>query len=295
MLKHVTLLLLLAYSHSSFGQETEYPDSINYKKLRTVIISESAFYLGGIGFLQYVWYHDKQKVPFHLFDDSKGWMQIDKGGHALTAYKETYSGYYGLRKAGVSKSKSLIFGGPLGLFLQTPIEIFDGIYEGWGFSWSDMIANTAGSALFIGQELAWDDQIIKLKMSYQRSEYADLKPHYLGTNQLNSFFYDYNGHTYWLSANLNRIIPSKKIPPWLNVAFGYSANGMFNEFKNSGDFSNYVRHRQFLFSFDIDWTKIPTRNKYLKKVFNSMMVLKIPFPAIEWNKVGGLKGDWLYF
>ena len=57
--------------------------------------------------LQYVWYHDKERVPFHYYNDNKGWLQLDKYGHALTAYKESYSGYYGLRKAGVKKGKAL--------------------------------------------------------------------------------------------------------------------------------------------------------------------------------------------
>lgn len=290
----ITLLLLFILSTAN-AQQREFPDSINTRKLNTVIITQSAFYLGGIGYLQYVWYKDKERVPFHLFDDSKGWMQMDKGGHALTAYKESYFGYYGLRNAGVSRKKSLIFGGPLGLVLQTPIEVFDGLYGGWGFSWSDMIANTAGSALLVAQELVWRDQVIKMKMSYQRSIYAEYKPYYLGENQFESFFYDYNGHTYWLSANINKIIPHKRIPNWLNVAVGYSANGMFSEFENSPNYSEFVRHRQWLLSLDIDWTKIPTKNKYLRKILNSMMVLKIPFPAIEWNKVDGLKGNWMYY
>ena len=50
------------------------------------------------------------------------------------------------------------------------------------------LGNTAGSALLVGQELAYHDQIVKFKMSYQRSEMADQKPWYLGENQFESFF-----------------------------------------------------------------------------------------------------------
>lgn len=39
-------------------------------------------------------------------------------------------------------TKELIYGGPIGLIFQTPIEIFDGLYEKWGYSWPDMAANT---------------------------------------------------------------------------------------------------------------------------------------------------------
>mgnify|MGYP001291101989 CR=1 FL=1 len=93
------------------------------------------------------------------YEDSKGYLQLDKGGHAFTAYRESAAAYRALRSSGVSKKKALLFGGPMGLVFQTPIEIFDGLYEGWGFSWSDMIANTFGSALFMAQEVAFDQQL----------------------------------------------------------------------------------------------------------------------------------------
>jgi hypothetical protein len=79
-------------------------------------------------------------VPFHFFNDNKGYLQVDKFGHAFGAYFESYIGYHWLRKSGVSKSKGLVYGATLGFILQSPIEIMDGIHEGWGFSWGDMAA-----------------------------------------------------------------------------------------------------------------------------------------------------------
>ncbi len=251
--------------------------------------------MGGLSFLQYIWYHNKERVPFHYFNDNKGWLQLDKYGHALTAYKESFTGYYGLRKAGVSKTKSLIYGGPLGFVLQAPVEIYDGLYEGWGFSWGDIIANTSGSALLVAQELLYGDQIIKLKMSYQRSKMAEQKPWYLGENQLQSFFYDYNGHTYWLSANLNRIVPHSKIPNWLNIAFGYSGENMYSEFYNKGDFKYIQRYRQYYFSIDIDWTKISTKHKAVRVLLDAMMVVKLPFPTLEYSGPNGIRIKGFYF
>jgi len=55
------------------------------------------------------------------------------------------------------------------------------------------------------------------------------------------------------------------------------------------------RYRQFLFSFDIDFCKIPARNKNLKRLFNSMFMIKVPFPAIEINTKGQLKFHPLYY
>jgi uncharacterized protein YfiM (DUF2279 family) len=253
-----------------------------------------------MAYLQFVWYKDTERVPFHFYDDSKGYLQIDKMGHAYGAYVESYLCYKWLRSAGVSKKKSLLFGGTMGIILQTPIEIFDGIYEGWGFSWSDMAANTAGSLLFLGQEILFDEQLFQYKFSFYRSTYAPESNGLLGDNTLESLFLDYNGHTYWLSTNINNFVLKDKIPDWLNVAVGYSANGMFGEFENKTSWGGVElpkteRYRQFLLSLDIDWTKIPTKSKFLKGLFQALNFIKIPAPAIELNGRGKLKGHWIYF
>lgn len=276
-----------------------YPDTLNKKKLWTTVGVEMGIYLGGLSFLSFIWYKDKVRVPFHFYDDSKGYLQIDKAGHAYGAYRESYSAYFALRRAGVSKRKALIYGGPIGLIFQTPIEVFDGLYEGWGFSWPDMAANTFGSILFTAQEAIFDEQIILMKFSYSPSIYPDYH-HILGENHLERFFLDYNGHTYWLSANLRSITKNDKIPPWLNVALGYSANGMIKEFSNpefyrGEPFPKLERYRQYIFSLDIDLSRIKTRKKFLRKIFKTINLIKIPFPGIEWNRVDGFRGRAFYF
>lgn len=265
-----------------------------------VISTEAALYLGSMSYLQFIWYKDHESVPFHFYNDNNGYLQVDKFGHAFGSYLESYIGYHWLKSTGVSKKKALIYGGTLGLILQTPIEVFDGLYEGWGFSTGDMIANAAGSALVIGQEMAFDEQIVKYKFSFSRSRYADQANGYLGSNTLQSLFYDYNGHTYWLSINANKLFLKNKLPDWLNLAVGYSANGMFGEFENK-TFHHGVsipeteRYRQFLLSLDIDFTKIKTRSSFLNALFQGMFFVKIPFPALEINSKGQLKGHGLYY
>ncbi|MDW3651971.1 MAG: DUF2279 domain-containing protein [Bacteroidia bacterium] len=273
---------------------------INKAKLRTAIITESALYLGSMAYLQFIWYNDKERVPFHFFDDSKGYLQMDKMGHAYGAYLESYLSYKWLRSAGLSKNKALLFGGTAGIILQTPIEIFDGLYEGWGFSWSDMAANTAGSFLVIGQELLFDKQLFQYKFSFSRSIYAKQANGYLGDDALESLFLDYNGHSYWLSTRLNNFVLKDKLPDWLSIAVGYSANGMFGEFENRRywggvELPQSRRYRQFLLSPDIDWTGIPTKSRFLKGVFQALNFIKIPAPALEIDGLGRLKGHWLYF
>jgi hypothetical protein len=272
---------------------------INKARLITVISGFSTTYVGLMSYLQYIWYKDSERVPFEFYNDLGGYNQIDKFGHIYGSYMESYIGFHSMLWAGVPRKKAAFYGGSLGFILQLPIEIWDGMYEGWGFSWSDVGANTLGSALVIGQELAFQEQLIKYKFTFSHSPYADKANGYLG-NGFNELFYDYNGHTYWLSAPVNLVIPSKRIPPWVNFALGYSAGGMYGEFENKTHWNGAAipsaeRYRQFLFSMDIDFTKIPCRNKYLKKVLSHMFMIKVPFPAVELNTKGEISFYPLYY
>lgn len=305
-MRYVFLLLsgCLLGTFTALGQPpvvADVSDSLPVRKgrLATVIATESALYVGSMAYLQFIWYKDDRRVPFAFYNDAGGYLQVDKFGHAYGAYLESYLGYHALRWAGVPKGKALLYGGALGLVLQTPIEIWDGLYEGWGFSWSDMGANAVGTSLFLVQEHFFDEQRVRYKFSFAASPYARQANGYLGTTWLGEVFGDYNGHTYWLSIGLNRLIPSRRIPNWLCLSVGYGANGMFGEFKNLTYYRGYIpetqRYRQFLLSLDVDWTKIKTRRPFLKKVFNSMFMLKLPFPAIEFNTLGQVRGYGVYY
>ena len=277
-------------------------DSIqtNKKALYKVIALESTYYAGSLLVLQNTWYKDRKNVPFHFFNDNRGYLQVDKFGHTFGSYIESYIGYNWLKSVGVGKTNAIIFGGTLGFILQTPIEIMDGTHEGWGFSWGDIMANAAGSGLVIGQELLFNEQLIKYKFSYSESRYSKIANGYLGKTSMDRLLKDYNGHTYWLSMPMNKIIPHHRIPSWLNIAVGYGANGMYGEFENIVEHNGVqipqtTRYRQYLLSLDIDWTKIKTNSKFLKTILTGLTFIKMPFPAIELNSKGNVKGYFLYY
>lgn len=293
MLKKLAILILTIVWETSFAQpyfSANFSDTINKSRVYTVSSIYLGTYISGLTYMSLVWYKDHERVPFHFYNDSKGYLQMDKWGHALSAYRESYAAYYAFRWAGLDHERSLIFGAPAGVIFQTPIEIFDGIYEGWGFSWTDMAANTIGSGLFAVQQAVIGHQPIVMKFSYAPSGYPKYHP-ILGESELESFFLDYNGHTYWLSANISSLTGLKAMPEWINFAFGYSANGMIKEFKNpeyymGEPFPHLERYRQYLFSLDIDFTRIKTNKPWLAKVYRSLNILKLPFPTIEFNSSG---------
>ena len=79
--------------------------------------------------LNQLWYADYERSSFQLFDDSKEWNQMDKAGHAFTAYFETAWAYGVARWTGLDRKKSLIVGVTLSTLYQTSIEVLDGFSE----------------------------------------------------------------------------------------------------------------------------------------------------------------------
>lgn len=270
-------------------------DTINHKRLKTVVASEVVSYSGAMVGLYALWYKNEPSSKFHTFNDNKEWLQMDKVGHAMTSYYMGLGGYNSLRWTGVGKKKSIWYGGTLGFFFLTSVEVFDGFSSAWGFSWGDIAFNAGGTALFMGQQSLWDEQRILLKYSYHKSDYVDIRPDLLGENLIQNTIKDYNGQTYWASANVASFLKgNSNFPKWLNIAFGYGADGMVGAFDNSFN-PNVKRYRQYYLSLDIDLTRIKTKSKFFNTVLGAFGFIKFPMPTIEFNQYGKTKFYGFYF
>lgn len=238
-------------------------------------------YTGSMIGLSQLWYKNEPKSSFHFFNDNHEWLQIDKFGHAITAFHESKFGVDMLQWTGLSRKKSIIYGSLAGFIFQSPIEIFDGYSAAYGASSGDLIANASGSALVLGQYLLWDELRIHMKFSYRPSPYAALRPDVLGANHIQRGLKDYNGQTYWLSCNLKSMFfRERKFPSWLNVAIGYGGERMVYGEPEDNRANGYKAYRQFYLSFDIDPQKIKTKSKFVKGVFWSLNIFKVPFPTL---------------
>ena len=293
-LAYVLLFLIIGFcseAQSKFSKYLEPSDSLNINKRNAVVITEASIAILSVIGLNELWYKDYPKSNFHTINDGKEWMQMDKLGHVFSSYQLGRFGAEALAWSGVRKKDQLVYGATIGFGFLTAIEVLDGFSEEWGFSWSDMAANAAGTSLYIGQELLWEEQRIMFKYSFHRTKYAPQRPDKLGNGLLEEALKDYNGQTYWLSANLKSFFKNSKIPSWLNVAFGYGADGMLtgeNEPLNIR-YPNQSRIRQFYLSFDVDLTKIRTNSHFLKTIFSVFNAIKVPFPALEFTDKNGIK------
>ena len=272
-------------------------DTLNQKRINAVVVTEASLASLTLIGLNQLWYADYPQSSFRTINDSNEWLQMDKLGHIFSSYQMGKAGANVLNWAGAEQKSQLLYGATLGFGFLTAVEVFDGFSSEWGFSWSDMAANAAGTGMYIGQDLLWKEQRILIKYSFHQTKYAGQRPDKLGAGFMEELLKDYNGQTYWLSLNLHSFFNKSKIPKWINVAVGYGAEGMLtgeNETIN-GMFDNQDRRRQFYLSLDIDMSKIDTNSRLLNTLFDVFNLVKIPFPALEFNRKNGLKFHYIYF
>lgn len=293
----------LSLSAVSFSQELNSSffkpsDSLNESRRNAVVISEVSMAAISLVSLNELWYKDFERSKFRTIDDTEEWLQLDKMGHVYSSYQLGRLGANVLNWSGVSPKDQLIYGGSLGFAYLGVIEVFDGFSKEWGFSWSDIAANALGSGLFISQELLWEEQRIMMKYSFNQTSFASQNPNKLGDGFFEEVLKDYNGQTYWLSANLRSFFKDSHIPKWLNVAVGYGGAGMLSGVPEAFESSNNAaqkRYRQWYLSLDLDLGKMDTKSPILRSVFDVLGLIKVPFPAVEFNGKNGIKGHYIFF
>lgn len=256
--------------------------SINKKRRNILLISEASAYTISLVALNQLWYADYPKSNFHFINDNGEWLQMDKMGHLTSSYYTGVAGIKAYEWTGMSRKNAIWYGGMTGSFFLTIIEILDGYSAEWGASSGDLIANTTGSLLAIGQALKWNEQRIQLKYSYSPTKWAAKNSEQLGGNHLERALKDYNGQTYWISFNMMSLLNIEKqgFPNWLNLAIGYSGDNMTHPYHVENDDK---RKRQYLLSLDVDLTRIKTKNKTLNFVLHTFGFLKFPIPTFEFS------------
>ena len=283
----ILLLCFIYFPQSAISQTSDsITTAINKKKFKNILAAELVAYSATMIGLNQLWYANYEREAFQFFDDDAEWNQMDKIGHFGSAYYLGYMQIKILKNCGYTSKKSILLGGATGFIFLTSVEILDGFSAAWGASPSDVIANSAGYAFLVAQELAWKEQRVMLKFSMTPSPYAKYRPDLLGKNFQEQLLKDYNAQTYWLSLNVGSFMKSHpQFPKWLNVAVGYGADGMISaEADKSGKLNeSFSRTRQFYLSLDLDLHRIKTKKLWLNTLLQTVGFIKIPFPTLEYN------------
>ncbi|MBL7725002.1 MAG: DUF2279 domain-containing protein [Chitinophagaceae bacterium] len=282
---------------SASGYYNPLQRNLNKKKVWIVTGVNIVGYGGVMAALASAWYDNYTKTKLHSFNDSREWLQVDKVGHVYGTWIESRANNELWKWTGMERKKRIWISGLTSFAFQTTIEYLDGKSAEWGWSWADFGANILGSSTFIAQELAWNDQRIKLKWSFHKKNYSDASlnkrsDELFGKSLPERFLKDYNGQTYWASVNLKSFFPKTKLPEWFCISVGYGAEGMFGGEENIAkddngsiifDRSDIKRYRQWYLAPDIDFSKIKTNKKGIKFILTVLSAFKFPAPSLEFS------------
>jgi uncharacterized protein YfiM (DUF2279 family) len=236
-----------------------------------------------------LWYEDYERTKFHWKNDCHEWKQQDKFGHAMGAYTLSRLSGTTMQMAGASKKQTAWVSFLTGITIQTELEFLDGITKGWGASAPDLVANTVGSTIGTLKSVYPERYaFLDMKVSYHQSA------NYLGPktkNPLAMLLYrtsgDYDGETFWLTFHPQH----PKIPKWLGIGLGHSADGL----KHQVSTPEYPHSRVMVLGLDLDpFYKMRTSNRKWTRFFGTALSLvRLPAPALSLNQ-GKLTGHWLY-
>ncbi len=224
-------------------------------------------------------YWNEEKTKFHTFNDwNNADMNIDKIGHFYAGLLLTQTSYNVFRWTRVPEKQSVIFSTLSSIFFQTQVEIHDAYYKKWGWSWWDFSMNVVGAIFPHLQNYFSPLQAINLKWSYFPSP-AYKKGWY------DHWIKDYEGFTYYLTFDINSILPSKLDrfwPDWLNIAVAYGVDKVKlgkNIWNSSG---KPLGDREWYIALDYSLLKIfNPKSQTLRDILKLIDNFHFPAPAVK--------------
>jgi hypothetical protein len=286
------LCVFFVIPYFSFSQG----DSLSQYRLTWVLVGGGTAYGAGMYGLSEAWYRDQQSGAFHFFNDGPQWKQMDKLGHAYSAYQISFAAHGTFKWAGMPEKKAILWGATTSAIMMTPVEVLDGFSEDFGFSWWDIAANTAGAGLFAFQKLRWNEIRIQPKLSFRRTSFAPLRPDILGSGWQEEWLKDYNGQTYWFTFNPYLLSRKKwNLPKWLGISVGYGASDMIFGRDEENRMAGFDPYRHYYLSVDIDFKELKGSNPFVNTLLDALNLIKVPAPTLSFDRKSGVRGYWLYF
>jgi hypothetical protein len=250
-------------------------------QLRAVRAGVGTGFIAGNAYLYHyfkkAWWSGERAPKFFFHADwDLEFRDQDKFGHMLGGYHLARIGYAGLKEACVGEKKAIIWSAAYAALFQLQIEIFDGKFNKYGFSYADMIANTTGQAMAVAQELRPSLRAIKPTFSYHKTRAlkngvnAELRPSL-----------DYSGQTYWFSADMSELLPNAAKPYWPSF-IRLSAGHSITDWIDPNPPGNAQRaKRKILLSLDFDPEKLPGNAPWWKSIKHTLSYYRFPAPALQ--------------
>lgn len=253
------------------------PESMGQQQRRA--LAGATFVTANAGLFLYfkkAWWSGEKADKFLFRPDwDQEFRDQDKFGHFLGGYHLARVGDALLRASCVSEPKAIVLAAAYATLFQLQIEIFDGMYAKYGFSYADVLANTAGMGLAVAQHYHPQLKLFKPTFSYWPTEAlrseknSELRPSL-----------DYSGQTYWISTDVNGLLPEEKKKYWpsiIRVSVGHSITDWIDP-KTGG---NLRAQRKILLSLDLDADKLPGDNPAWNRVKHTLSYIRFPAPALQ--------------
>ena len=220
-----------------------------------------------------------ERAPHFFFraDWDEDFRDQDKFGHLFGGFQLARTGDALFRDACASKQHALLWSAAYATLFQLQIEIFDGLYKKYGFSYADVLANTTGMVLAVAQNKHPALRAIKPTMSYHRT--AAMKNARNIPGELRPSL-DYSGQTYWFSADVNALLPENARgywPSFLRISAGHSITDWIDP--KTG--TQMRAQRKLLLTIDLDLEKLPGDNPIWKRLKHNLSYAHLPSPALQ--------------
>ena len=271
--------LLIAPSRTA-AQMLQYCDSATHRTAARAAVATSAV-AGNVALYAYfknAWWAGERADRFWINNDwGMPFRDQDKLGHLWGGYHLTRIGADLLRAGCISDRSAVIWGAAYAAVFQLQIEIWDGFMEGYGFSPPDLLANTAGTALSVAQHYSQSLRALKPTFSYDPTAAYDNRARHGGSPRATI---DYSGQTYWLSADVDALLPEDLAPLWpavLRLSIGHSITDWIDA--ETGAVSK--ARRRILLSIDVDLEKLPGDHPVWRRIKHELSYLRLPAPALQ--------------
>jgi hypothetical protein len=230
------------------------------------------------------WSGEKADKFFFRADWDENQRDQDKWGHLFGGYHLTRAGHTLLRGACVGPRKSLFYSALYATMFQLQIELWDAQYARYGFSYPDLLANTAGMGLAVMHATIPRTQAVKPTISYRPS--AAMRESVPSDEIRGST--DYQGQTYWFSADVDALLPQRARAYWPGIV-RFSVGHSITDYilprpagaAPSTPQQSMRAKRRILLSLDLDASKLPGSHPAWRFVKNQLGYLRLPAPALQ--------------
>lgn len=241
-------------------------------------------------YFKHVWWSgEKAEGGFRFENDwDQEFRDQDKLGHAYGGYHLARFGRDLLIASCVSRDRAAWLAAAYATAFQLQIEIWDGTQAKYGFSTGDLLFNALGAGYFIGQHFNPALTALKPTISYWPTDAMDAcRRDATKCGELRGTL-DYAGQTYWISADVERLLPPSLKRAWpgiLRLSLGHSVTDWIVVEGSAGCPLGSVQcvrraRRKFVLSLDLDAEKLPGNHPLWRRIKHDLSYYRLPAPAL---------------